>query len=377
MRNKIIIIGAGISGITTALVLQLLGCDTVIYAEHIVGRGANRDPRFASKYPAASVIPHSVHSDRLAALFTESMQIFDALYEVDFQGMKMHRHYEVYEFPVEVPEYTRHLQNCVLLDEEEPSSVPRQKNTDEIFGWAFDCYIAEWPVYIKKLYMLYEQEGGKIYQTKIKRDDIKKISSEVIVNCSGVWSNQLFEDDAQPRIVRGHIIQVPNKPNVKNASGHICSYNYTPKPSIYATPDGKPCDVYFYPVGDKWLLGGSRQAGTLNREGKWVGKAAEDTLSVNGTDVPSQILTVNNEILNCTYQTNLISSHNLRSFIGYRFKGMDSNGLRLDTSSKFNKTIVHNYGHGGAGVTLSWGCALQAARLLNIDADASDIIKML
>src|SRR6202049_2998669 len=30
---------------------------------------------------------------------------------------------------------------------------------------------------------------------------------------------------------------------------------------------------------------------------------------------------------------------------------------RLDAETIGNKFIVHNYGHGGAGITLSWGCA--------------------
>src|SRR6202790_3148346 len=30
---------------------------------------------------------------------------------------------------------------------------------------------------------------------------------------------------------------------------------------------------------------------------------------------------------------------------------------RLDAETIWNKFIVHNYGHGGAGITLSWGCA--------------------
>jgi D-amino-acid oxidase len=31
--------------------------------------------------------------------------------------------------------------------------------------------------------------------------------------------------------------------------------------------------------------------------------------------------------------------------------------VRLEQESVDGKLVVHDYGHGGAGVTLSWGCA--------------------
>lgn len=38
--------------------------------------------------------------------------------------------------------------------------------------------------------------------------------------------------------------------------------------------------------------------------------------------------------------------------------------VRVERQDAFGKLIIHNYGHGGAGVTLSWGTAEAAARLI-------------
>jgi glycine/D-amino acid oxidase-like deaminating enzyme len=44
---------------------------------------------------------------------------------------------------------------------------------------------------------------------------------------------------------------------------------------------------------------------------------------------------------------------------------------RLDTETASGKFIVHNYGHGGAGITLSWGCAARVRDLVKTKIAAS------
>ena len=39
--------------------------------------------------------------------------------------------------------------------------------------------------------------------------------------------------------------------------------------------------------------------------------------------------------------------------------------VRLEKEILFGRPIIHNYGHGGSGVTLSWGCADDVVELAN------------
>ncbi|HUC20057.1 MAG TPA: FAD-dependent oxidoreductase, partial [Candidatus Polarisedimenticolaceae bacterium] len=39
--------------------------------------------------------------------------------------------------------------------------------------------------------------------------------------------------------------------------------------------------------------------------------------------------------------------------------------IRLEAEPVGKGCVVHNYGHGGAGFSLSWGCAQEVVRLVN------------
>jgi D-amino-acid oxidase len=38
--------------------------------------------------------------------------------------------------------------------------------------------------------------------------------------------------------------------------------------------------------------------------------------------------------------------------------------VRLEEERLEGRRVIHNYGHGGAGVTLSWGCAEEVTALV-------------
>lgn len=52
-------------------------------------------------------------------------------------------------------------------------------------------------------------------------------------------------------------------------------------------------------------------------------------------------------------------------------------GLRLDTETLGNKTIIHNYGHGGCGITLSMGTAIAASDALDRATPADQPVAVL
>lgn len=378
MSENITVIGGGVSGITTAFALQLLGYDTeVITKEMPTGiTNKNAHPEFASLFPSASIIPHSVYSRQLESIFKRSQAFFYELRKLSFPGLVIHKHFEVFEDDPGDPDYRNWMLNLRHLDELDPETIPQPKSCPKLHGWVFDCIFADWTLYFPALIKAYKGCGGQLIQREITSSDIKTLPGDIIINCSGTGSPALFEDStAEQVIMRGHLVHNPGADLITNNQNEIISYNYTPTASVYADHQGEACDVYCYPRKDGWVLGGSRQVGSLGQQ-QWPKESNTEYYEINGISFPKPIVDLNNEILDHTYGRSIEYSQKLRPSVGYRYIRNTDDGLRLEEETISNKTVYHNYGHGGAGVTLSWGAALQIAQDLT-SREGAEIQKIL
>jgi D-amino-acid oxidase len=411
--RSIAILGGGISGVTTAILLQMIGYRTVLYtcAEPSYEPDAARPSEFATLHAAASVLPHSVSSPNVARWTGISREFFRVLAARAGCGVRGQVHYEIFEDPVlAMPAYAESVDNFRFLTAEElsDSRVPRRSGAWETFGWKFDAFFCEAPVYVRYLYLLHGEIGGRVLGPAGNGglSDYLALDHDIYVNCTGVGAHAFlrsatndarcvdapsepdFEpliDPVPPKLIRGHYLRIDTKGIVGEQP---FSYNYKPLAEIYRNAAGAPADVYCYPRSDAWILGGSRQEGRIDG-GRWVGdQTVGEEIEFRRPDggslaVPSAILRLNADILLRVSNGRLDLERLVRDHpiivspaIGYRFvRDSESDSVRTGCSrvefGGARKYILHNYGHGGSGFTLSWGCAFDVLQMVGTVVDRS------
>lgn len=409
-ERAIAIIGGGISGITTAILLHLSGHETVVYAkaQPSFAPGAGRAPEFATLHAAASVIPHSVASARVSHWTGISQHFFRALSLSGSCGVRRQLHYEISEVPNEPePPYAGSFENFEWLTPDELNKpwVPKRSGAGETYGWKFDTYFCEAPEYLRFLYAFHAGIGGQIRQPPAIADLAFYLALEhdIFVNCTGIGSYGLLEsaagdprysdhpllpefepliDPVPAKLVRGHYLRMDIKQILTGHRGRFFSYSYKPATAIYQSAGGLSADIYCYQRSDAWVLGGSRQVGSVDDRGNWTGEqTVGDEMEFarpNGAPlaIPAAIFRLHADILlrvsnGCIDLARLLRDHpgSVLPGIGYRFvRASESDNVRVSGSrvefAGEQKYIVHNYGHGGAGYTLSWGCAFDILQLV-------------
>jgi D-amino-acid oxidase len=401
--RNIAVIGGGISGITTAILLQIAGHPTSLYTrlQPSFEPDAGRPPEFATLHAAASVLPHSVASSKMSHWTGISQHFFRALSFPGSCGVRRQVHYEISENPNEaVPPYAGSVDNFELLtsDELNHPQVPKRSDASETYGWKFDAFFCEAPEYLRFLYAFYARIGGRIRQPPA-RDNLASflaLDHDVFVNCTGFAAPAFLASAADdprctddpllpdfeplldpflPKLIRGHYLRMDIKQILTGHRGQFFSYNYKPTPDIYQTSTGLSADVYCYQRSDAWILGGSRQVGSSDDLGHWTGEQTVGAEMVFGRPnapplaIPAPIFRLNADILLRLSNGRVDLERLVRDDpgivspgIGYRFvRDSESDSVRVSCSRvRFaggSKYILHNYGHGGSGYTLSWGCA--------------------
>jgi hypothetical protein len=387
----ITLLGGGFSGLTTGVLLHLVGYRTRCLAARHLADGGPDAPAFASGYPAASVIPHAVHVPRVAARLATSQAFFEALRGVPAAAVRVQRHAEVFEAPApEAPAYAPALRRFRRLpaDGRGAAGVPRRPGAAGVFGWTFDAYFAERPRYARWLAALYRATGGTVTTRRLAPADLPALPGDAVVNALGLGAPALFPDAAASTLLRGVLVYAPPPAPWPPAwlagggraasHGPVASYNYAPSFAAYPTAGGDPGGLYAYPRRDAWVLGGSTRAGRLVA-GRWVGPPpAAPTIRLPGPDgaplaVPAPVVHLN-RVLVQRLTGRALDLRRARAVVGYRYardlrgRAADAPGVRLVADAACDavggRLVVHDAGHGGAGVTLSWAAAVDVARAL-------------
>jgi D-amino-acid oxidase len=415
-RCTLAVIGGGVSGITTAVLLQLYGLSTALYTQDLPTTTTTlqqRKPEFATIHAAASIIPHSVRSTHVTRWASTSKAFFEVLAFCANAGIRRQTHYELFETLPEAPVYADAVDDFQVLTrlDFQRHRIPVRSGAHETVGWRFNSYFCEAPTYLRHLYKLYRALGGEVHLLRTLGIDgwlpeYVNLGHNIIVNCSGYFTTRLlsprflgsledapvagsFEPLLDPwpaRVIRGHYLRVDLHEPLVNELSEFISYNYTPVAEVYPSPAGGAADVYCYPRSDGWLLGGSRQpskAASDDTIPSWpeVSQKGIETMPFAGPGedtifVPRPIFTLNAELVD-NVSGGAVSLERLyrerpnafAAGIGYRFeRSHPIESIRLSRSrirtGGREAAIVHNYGHGGAGFTLSWGCAMEVLELL-------------
>jgi D-amino-acid oxidase len=306
---RVIVVGAGVVGLTCAVRL--------LEAGHRVDVVARDLPLETTSATAAALwYPYrALPQDRVRAWASTSYAVFAALgAPVEYggspeTGVRMVPGTEVFPRPQADPWWR--------------SAVPhldrvRQLPPGYADGWTFTTPVIEMPVYLTWLAKRLEELGGTLTRLNLRT---LPTGGDVVVNCAGLGA-RLLADDRTVVPVRGQV-------------------------------------VYVEQVGvDRWWLDGAGPTyvvprahdivvGGTDQEGEWSRTPSADTAA----DILRRASALVPELRDARVLRHKVGLRPVRA------------AVRLERVDR----VVHCYGHGGAGVTLSWGAAEEVAALVGAE----------
>ena len=318
MQESVVIVGAGVSGLTCGVLFAELGFPVKILADQI-------GTQTTSGAAAALWFPYDAEPvDKVIPWALATYKVLVDLTDDSRSGVSM---IELRQYcrtgKIQIPDWAS---SYVMSSAVETSS----DISESVFssGFTLRVPLMDTTIYLDYLANRFERAGGGIkngvHFGTLEDVDLK---FDLVINCAGIGARELARDaNLEPH--RGQVAIVPRIDNLK------CAIVCDDAPLMYAIPRTNDC-----------LFGGTND------------------VSDNLKPDPPTTLAILSE---CSRILKIDNPRVVRERVGLR--PFRKSGVRLETEKlRDGRTVIHNYGHGGSGFTLSWGCAREVLALVMID----------
>jgi D-amino-acid oxidase len=321
MKHRVAIVGAGVSGLTCGLVFAERGYRTAIFAKEI-------GQKTTSGAAAALWFPYDAEpADKVIPWALETYRTLIDLARNPDSGVSM---IELRQFSrteeIHIPEWAIPLGARAVVPSLPPVMSSEVETSLKIFksGFSLRVPLMDTTIYLDYLANRFVGAGGSIaantHFTKLEEVDQQ---FGFVINCAGIGARELIRDtDLEPH--RGQVAIVPRIKDLPYAV--VC--------------DDAPL-MYAIPRRNDYVLGGTNEL---------------------SNDLAADSATTTRIVAECTRALKIEKPNVLAERVGLR--PFRKSGVRVERDQlRDGGTVVHNYGHGGSGFTLSWGCAEEVFKL--------------
>ncbi|MGQ4407597.1 FAD-dependent oxidoreductase [[Kitasatospora] papulosa] len=304
----VIVVGGGVSGLTTALLLAERGLRVRVWS---------RDPAGATTSAVAGALwwPYRIEPAELVGAWSlETLRVYEELAAAPAEtGVRMVAGVHEGERLAALGPWARALDRA--------SEVPE--------GLRVTLPLIDMPAHLRWLEGRVAAAGGVVERRTVRAFAEAAAEARVVVNCTGLGARELVPDPGV-RPVRGQLVVVEN-PGIDEWFTHA-------DPLSSAT-------TYFFPQPGRLVLGG--------------------TAEVDDPRTEPDLRTAREIVERCArVRPEIAGARVLGHRVGLR-PSRDA-GVRIEAEDlPDGGLLVHNYGHGGAGVTVARGCARAAAQLVD------------